>query len=193
MQRHYPHFKKITPNDFLLNMINHHLNQILMRHSKILAFRMDFDYKRGTSRFIRNSSFEIQDDLRELTLAVMKMPQFCGCFWVLEWTKTNAIHAHAIFYLKGQKHQKSFPFMQQTGELWLKITNDEGKYERCKPKDCYQDDINTVVGYDNDEDVNSLRRIASYLTKESQKNGNLIWGCNEVPAPARQGRPRTAK
>ncbi len=38
MQRLYPHFKKITPNDFLLNMINHHLNQILMRHSKILTF-----------------------------------------------------------------------------------------------------------------------------------------------------------
>ncbi|MGC9715266.1 hypothetical protein P4I32_22690, partial [Escherichia coli] len=39
----------------------------------------------------------------------------------------------------------------------------------------------------------SLRRIASYLTKESQKKGGLIWGCNEVPAPARQGRPRNPK
>ncbi|HDM8434270.1 TPA: inovirus-type Gp2 protein [Yersinia enterocolitica] len=193
MQRLYPHFKKITPNDFLLNMINHHLNQILMCHSKILVFRMDFDYQRGTNRFIRNSSFEIQDDLRELTLAVMQMPQLCGCFWVLEWTKTNAIHAHAIFYLKGQKHQKSFPFIQKTGELWLTITNGEGKYERCKPKDYCQDNINNVVDYDNDEDVNSLRRIVSYLTKESQKNGNLIWGCNEVPEPARQGRPRKGK
>ncbi|ENY0933386.1 hypothetical protein ACFVF4_000650 [Enterobacter hormaechei] len=136
---------------------------------------MDFDYHRGTNRFIRNSSFEIQDDLRELTQTVMQMPPLCGCFWVLEWTKTNAIHAHAIFYLKGQKHQKSFPFIQQIGDLWLKITNDERKYERCKPKDCYQDNINNVVDYYNDEDVKSLRRIASYLTKESQKNGYLIW------------------
>lgn len=48
---------------------------------------MDFDYQRGTNRFIRNSSFEIQDDLRELTQAVMQMPALCGCFWVLEWTK----------------------------------------------------------------------------------------------------------
>lgn len=71
MLRHYPHFKKITPNDFLLNMINHHLNQNLECHSKILAFRMDFDYQRGTNRFIRNSSCEIQDDLRELTQAVI--------------------------------------------------------------------------------------------------------------------------
>ncbi len=120
---------------------------------------------------------------------MMQMPQLCGCFWVLEWTKTHAIHAHAIFYLKGQKHQKSFPFIQQAGQLWLKITNDEGKYERCKPKDCYQDDINNIVDYDNDEDVNSLRRIASYLTKKSQKNGCLIWGSNEVPEPARKAAP----
>lgn len=181
MQRHYPHFKKFTPNDFLLNMINHHLNQILACHSKILAFRMDFDYQRSTNRFIRNSSFEIQDSLRELTQAVMQMSQFCGCFWVLEWTKTNAIHAHAIFYLKGQKHQKSFPLIEQTGELWRKITNDEGKYERCKPKDCYQDNINNVVDYNNDEEVKSLRRIASYLTKESQKNGYLIDWPHESP------------
>lgn len=89
-------------------MINHHLNQILMRHSKILAFRMDFDYQRGTNRFIRNSSFEIQDDLRELTQAMMQMPQLCGCFWVLEWTKTHAIHAHAIFILKGRNIRSHF-------------------------------------------------------------------------------------
>lgn len=84
MQRHYPHFNKITPNDFLLNMINHHLNQILTCYFKILAFRMDFDYQRGTNRFIRNSSFEIQDDLRELTQAMMNLAGVIGIFWVLE-------------------------------------------------------------------------------------------------------------
>ena len=190
MQRHYPHFKKITPNDFLLNMINHHLNQILMRHSKILAFRMDFDYQRGTNRFIRNSSFEIQDDLRDLTLAVMQMPQLCGCFWVLEWTSEGAVHAHAIFYLNGQEHQKSFPFILRAEELWLEITHGEGKSQRCKPNAYHRDNINNVVEYHNNDAINSLRRIASYLAKEDQKYGLPIWGYNEIPSPARQGRPR---
>lgn len=111
MQRHYPHLKKIIPNDFLLNLINHHLNQILACHAKILAFRMDFDYQRGTNRFIRNSSAEIQDDLRELTQAMMNLPGVTGIFWVVEWTSEGAVHAHAIFYLNAQEHQKSFPFI----------------------------------------------------------------------------------
>ena len=193
MQRHYPHLKKIIPNDFLLNLINHHLNQILACHAKILAFRMDFDYQRGTNRFIRNSSIEIQDDLRELTQAMISLPGVIGSFWVLEWTSEGAVHAHAIFYLNGREHQKSFPFILQAGELWHQITYGEGKYQRCKPKEYHQDNINNVVEYHNNEAINSLRRIASYLTKEDQKYGYLIWGCNEVPAPARQGRPRTAK
>lgn len=168
MKRHYPHFKKITPDDFLLNMINHHLNQILMRHSKILAFRMDFYYQRGTNRFIRNSSFEIQDDLRDLTLAVMQMPQLCGCFWVLEWTSEGAVHAHAIFYLNGQEHQKSFPFILRAEELWLEITHGEGKSQRCKPNAYHRDNINNVVEYHNNDAINSLRRIASYLAKKTR-------------------------
>lgn len=72
---------------------------------------MDFDYQRGTNRFIRNSSFEIQDDLRDLTTAVMQMPQLCGCFWVLEWTSEGAVHAHAIFILMVRNiksHSRSF-------------------------------------------------------------------------------------
>ncbi|MDN0118004.1 inovirus-type Gp2 protein [Yersinia frederiksenii] len=190
MQRHYPHFKKITPNDFLLNMINHHLNQILMRHSKILAFRMDFDYKRGTNRFIRNSSTEIQDDLRELAQAMLKLSGVIGFFWVLEWTSEGAVHAHAIFYLNAQEHQKSFPFISQAEELWLGITHGEGKSQRCKPNEYHRDNINNVVEYHNNEAINSLRRIACYLSKEDQKYGNPIWGCNEVPPLARQGRPR---
>ena len=190
MQRHYPHFKKFTPNDFLLNMINHHLNQILACHSKILAFRMDFDYQRGTNRFIRNSSFEIQDDLRELTQAMTKLPGVTGIFWVLEWTSEGVVHAHAIFYLNAQEHQKSFPFILQAEEIWLEITHGEGKSQRCKPNEYHRDNINNVVEYHNNEALNSLRRIASYLTKEDQKYDYPVWGCNEVPPPARQGRPR---
>lgn len=38
MQKHYPHLKKITPNDFLLNLINHYLNQILACHPRHWLF-----------------------------------------------------------------------------------------------------------------------------------------------------------
>nr|WP_265348788.1 inovirus-type Gp2 protein [Enterobacter cancerogenus] len=171
-------------------MINHHLNQILACHSKILAFRMDFDYQRGTKRFIRNSSFEIQDDLRDLTQAMTNLPGVTGIFWVLEWTSEGVVHAHAIFYLNAQEHQKSFPFILQAEEMWLEITHGEGKSQRCKPNEYHRDNINNVVEYHNNEALNSLRRIASYLTKEDQKYDYPIWGCNEVPPPARQGRPR---
>ncbi|WP_341516982.1 rolling circle replication-associated protein [Citrobacter gillenii] len=190
MKRHYPHFKKITPDDFLLNLINHHLNQLLACHARILAFRMDFDYQRATSRFIRNSSAEIQDDLRELTQAMMNLPGVIGCFWVLEWTSEGEVHAHAIFYLNGREHQKSFPFILQAGVLWQQITHGEGKYQRCRPNEYHQDNINNVVEYHNNEAIDSLRRIASYLAKEDQKYGLPIWGCNEIPSSARHGRPR---
>ncbi|HIB8372849.1 TPA: hypothetical protein ACWX47_005152, partial [Escherichia coli] len=59
IQKHYPSFQNIIPDDCLLNMINHHLNQMLERYSKILAFRMDFSYRKGINRYIRNSALEI--------------------------------------------------------------------------------------------------------------------------------------
>lgn len=67
MQRYYPYLKSITPNDFLLNMINHHLNTLFFRHSKLLGCRIDFGYLHETSRFSRNSLVEIQADMRSLT------------------------------------------------------------------------------------------------------------------------------
>ncbi len=190
MKKHYPFFQNITPDDCLLNLANHHLNQVLSRYSKVLAFRMDFSYQKGSNRYIRNSTLEIQDDLRELMNAMIAKPAICGCFWVLEWTRGGAVHAHAIFYIKGQKHKKSFPFMLEAESAWGDITRSEGKIRWCHAESYHKDNINTIVDHKNDADVESLRRIVSYLTKEDQKHGNPIWGCNEVPPPARQGRPR---
>jgi hypothetical protein len=53
----------------------------------------------------------------------------------------------------------------------------------------HRDNINNVVEYHNNDAINSLRRIASYLAKEDQKYGLPIWGYNEI-SHARQGRPR---
>lgn len=153
---------------------------------KALAFRMDFDYQRGANRFIRNSSIEIQDDLRELTQAMNTLPGFIGVYWVMEWKSEGAVHAHAIFYLNGQEYQKSFPFILQAGELWHQITHGQGKYQRCRATKYHQDNINNVAEYHNNEAINSLRRIARHLTKEEQKYGYPIWIYNEVPPPARQ-------
>lgn len=181
MQRHYPHFERITPNDFLLNLINHHLNQIFDKYSKVLALRIDLSYLQGTSRHMRNSSCEMQDELRTLTGKMMQLPQISGYFWVIEWTTEGALHSHVVFYLNGQKVQKSFPFSQYAGNLWQEITHFEGKYEWCKVKDYYRDNINNVIDHRNEAGVYSLRRIISYLAKEEQKRGQLIWGYNEVP------------
>lgn len=109
MKKHYPFFQNITPDDCLLNLANHHLNQVLSRYSKVLAFRMDFSYQKGSNRFIRNSTLEIQDDLRELMNAMIAKPAICGCFWVLEWTRGGAVHAHAIFISKGRNIKNHSP------------------------------------------------------------------------------------
>ncbi|HEN3647634.1 TPA: inovirus-type Gp2 protein [Yersinia enterocolitica] len=191
MQRYYPYLKSITPNDFLLNMINHHLNTLFSRHSKLLGFRMDFSYLHETSRFSRNSLGEIQADMRSLAEQMMRVEHVCGYFWVIEWTSSGKLHSHAVFYLNGQKIKKSFPFIQHAGRVWSEVTHSEGKYEWCKPQDYHRDNIHTVVDHRNMDDVHSLRRIISYLTKEEQKNGIIIWGCNEAGDPTRAGRPRS--
>lgn len=143
---------------------------------------MDFDYQRGTNRFIRNSSFEIQDDLRDLT----------GCnanastLWLFLGAGMDIRRGSSCscdFYLNGQEHQKSFPFILRAEELWLEITHGEGKSQRCKPNAYHRDNINNVVEYHNNDAINSLRRIASYLAKEDQKYGLPIWGYNEIPSP----------
>ena len=121
MQRYYPHLKKVIPNDFLLNLINHHLNQILACHSKILAFRMDFDYQRGTNRFIRNSSIEIQDDLRELTQAMITLPGVIGSFWVLEWTSEGQFMLMLFFILMVRNIRNHFRSFYRQGNCGIRL------------------------------------------------------------------------
>ncbi|MDH8489660.1 hypothetical protein QIG87_27065, partial [Klebsiella pneumoniae] len=67
------------------------------------------------------------------------IPGVTGIFWVLEWTSEGVVHAHAIFYLNAQEHQKSFPFILQAEQMWLEITHGEGKSQRCKPNEYHRD------------------------------------------------------
>lgn len=191
MNTPYPCFKKITPNGFLLNMINWHLNQLLKRYSKIQAFRIDFNYLPETSRYKENAPDRLQKDMRELTEKMMCIPGVIGHFWVIEWTNTGRIHSHCVFYLNGQKHQKSFRFIEQAGDLWTCITDQQGRHKWSHIEKYYRDDINNLVDHRDKESVHSLRRIISYLAKEEQKDGFLLWGCNEVPEPSGLGKPRT--
>ncbi|RCH11229.1 hypothetical protein CSC37_1961 [Escherichia coli] len=37
------------------------------------------------------------------------------------------MHSHAIFYINGQNHKKSFPFVLEAKSMWLKISKEEGR------------------------------------------------------------------
>lgn len=50
----------------LLEEINHHLDEMFERYSRLLAFRMDFGWKQGSERSQRNLMDEMEGEIQHL-------------------------------------------------------------------------------------------------------------------------------
>ncbi|MDM3031572.1 hypothetical protein OGW18_18120 [Citrobacter sp. CK184] len=73
---------------------------------------------------------------------------------------------------------------------WSDITNQGGWYHRCEFKEHCNANINIPVRYSDSDSITNIRQVLAYMTKIQQKEGMLLFGCNEVPPRPPTGRPR---
>ncbi|MGM8556810.1 rolling circle replication-associated protein [Enterobacter hormaechei subsp. steigerwaltii] len=189
MNDNYPYIAKYKMDWFLHSLINHHLNSVIERYSKVIGIRLDFSYNQNSERYKKEYSC-LQEELRKLFRQVEQEHGVAGFFWVIEYGEDSRFHSHSVVYLDGQKIRKAFPIAERIGALWKDITQGEGKYHRCEYKESYKADINKTINHRDTDYIHGLRYIISYLAKQEQKNGMNIYACNEVPPPSGLGRPR---
>ena len=66
----------------LLEEINHHLDEMFERYSRLLAFRMDFGWKQGSERSQRNLMDEMEGEIQHLMDVVFGRKMVIGYCWV---------------------------------------------------------------------------------------------------------------
>ncbi|EFC4352800.1 inovirus-type Gp2 protein [Escherichia coli] len=177
-------------NRLLLEDINHHLDEMFERYSRLLAFRMDFGWKQGSERSQRNLMDEMEGEIQHLMDVVFGRKMVIGYCWVIEYRQRKGLHVHAMLYLDGQKHRKCYPTSRAIGEEWRRLTDDEGLFHLCSKKKHFVASSGTIVDHRNKQAVDELRYVISYLAKSEQKSRGVIAGMNAIPPRSRRGRPR---
>ena len=179
-----------TPDWFLKSVLDMHINAMVNRYSCLRVIRLDLFYQKNTFKYHHPDHRQMESDVRHLMDEMISMPAVVGFFWVIEWTEDHLFHAHVAFWLDGNKTQKPFFLMEEAGECWRAITEDDGCYYRCEHKPNYEADINIPVRYSDSRNICNIRDVLEYMTKIEQKNTLLMYGCNEVPERPLTGRPR---
>jgi len=179
-------------NEDLLIDINLHLDQVFSSRSKLLPFRMDFSWRKGTVRFEKGTLTDIENDI-EMLVASLPAGTAEGYYWVAEFADSKHHHIHAVFYANGQTHQKSYPISRLIGGLWQQLTNGDGFFHICEPQDKFEFNLGKVVDHRDKSAINGIRYVISYLAKDEQKPFGVISGCNVPLPPSRRGRPRNTK
>ncbi|MCU1788764.1 inovirus Gp2 family protein [Pectobacterium polaris] len=186
----YPYNCNYTMNWFLLSLLNDHLNQLLVRYSRLQPIRIDLFYRKSSWRYLHHGMKQTEWEVRQLAEMMMRQGILVGYFWVLESTPLHGCHAHIVMYLNRHNNQATYPVAEQAGALWQDITESQGYHNRCDHKASYEADITQPVNYDDSFAINGLRYIISYLAKEEQKDWHYYYGSSEVPTPSGLGRPR---
>lgn len=178
-------------NPVLLSHLHSHAESLRNKYARLLTFRMDFFYMKGTSLFeqrINDWSFR---DMYMLSERLIDTSDIVGYSWVMERTELHGIHYHAMFYLNGHLHQKYYPIAQDVLQLWLYMTLGQGYVHICDPSaNNYPVNGQGKFNYQNDHRFNELLYTLSYLAKEEQKEGFYCYGLSEVSEPNGRGRPR---
>ncbi|GKX39189.1 inovirus-type Gp2 protein [Pectobacterium versatile] len=180
----YAHHRTLRRN------IRNHLSRLFDRYSKLLMLRVDFSYLKKSDSHHYADTHSTVFDITQLLEQCHSLKGLVGYVWVLEYTEEHSFHIHAAFYLNGQKHRKVWAVFEDIRDIWANVTEGDGYAHRCEPKEHYRVKGEWVTSYDDDEGINRMLYILSYLSKQDQKTERIIYQISEISQPTRRGRPR---
>ncbi|GKV80667.1 inovirus-type Gp2 protein [Pectobacterium versatile] len=180
----YVHHRTLRRN------IRNHLSRLFDRYSKLLMLRVDFSYLKKSDSHHYADTHSTVFDIMQLLQQCPSLKGLVGYVWVLEYTEEHSFHIHAAFYLNGQKHRKVWAVFEDIRDIWANVTEGDGYAHRCEPKEHYRVKGEWVTSYDDDEGINRMLYILSYLSKQDQKTEGIIYQVSEISQPTCRGRPR---
>lgn len=180
----YAHHRTLRRN------LRNHLNRLFDRYSKLLMLRVDFSYLKKSDSHHYSDTHSTVFDITQLLEQCHSLKGLVGYVWVLEYTEEHSFHIHAAFYLNGQKHRKVWAVFEDIRDIWANVTEGDGYAHRCESKEHYRVKGEWVTSYDDDEGINRMLYILSYLSKQDQKTERIIYQVSEISRPTRRGRPR---
>ncbi|TKU94871.1 inovirus Gp2 family protein [Citrobacter sp. wls617] len=181
---------RYTHNEYLKTRLFTHLDTLFDNYSKILMLRIDLAYRKDSESFNLQDENEMAWQMTLLTEQLTLHTDIIGFVWVMECSALHGVHIHSAFYLDGQHHRKVWNAWQTINSLWEDITAGEGYTHRCKPQSHYRVRGEWVITHDDEKGRRGMSYILSYLSKQEQKEDELIYRVSDIPERHRKGRPR---
>lgn len=181
-------------NPVLLSHLFSHAEALRGKYSRLLTFRMDFFYLKGSPLFEQRINDWSCRDMYMLAERLIDTSDIVGYSWVMERTEQHGVHYHAMFYLNGHTHQKYYPTAQDALQRWQCLTQGQGYGHICEQaKNHYSIHGQGRMDYHQTHRFDALNYTLSYLAKEEQKDGLYCYGLSHVPAPDGRGRSRAQR
>lgn len=151
------------------------IDDILAKHSRIEAIRIDCTYRRKqdlkTDELATHITEEkARSDLKTYFHNLQRLPHFkniLGYVIKMERGIEKGLHFHMLFIMDGRKHQQDILLAKMLGEAWESVTNREGIYFNCNKK--WKDSQLCAVGTIHRGDYEKIARLKSnvitYMTK----------------------------
>lgn len=147
------------------------INSCFERHSRICALRIDLGYRicDFSSGLKITQSFErVHDDRVALIDSVQKLfgDSFLFFAWKLEYGLLKGFHYHLLLFLKGSDHSHDILLSREIGEMWGRVTHQQGTYFNCSiDKTKYKEIGIGLLSAENGNHRKGLENVAKYLTK----------------------------
>lgn len=108
------------------------MTKALNHYSRSLVIRIDLAYQRQASQVSINDFYHDFEELRQLISARgVPFQHLVDYFWALEQGKSKGYHCHLALIFDGHHRHKAWGIANLIGELWKKITGNNGIFFNC--------------------------------------------------------------
>lgn len=145
------------------------INELFEVYCKLLIIRLDFALEYESALSLSDLKKLMSKFLKKVLVNKGKLQGIVGHIWKLEYGVQKGYHYHFIFFMDGNKHFKDTYFAQRLGELWKKVTDDQGIFHNCNAsKFKYRNLAIGCISHDDEEARQNLEIVMSYLSKTDQ-------------------------
>jgi hypothetical protein len=150
--------------------LTQYAEELHRRYARLLVIRIDFGYLKESVKQIDVSTFYKHQELLSKSIDVNSLfTNLAGHARSLEQAKDRGYHCHAVFYFKGDKHQKDNYLVEQIRKIWANITAEHGSiYSPNLDKEKYRKLGTLGVGMihrDEQKEVDNAIKAVKYLTR----------------------------
>jgi len=145
------------------------VDQVLESCPSAVVIRLDLHY---SSMFqYRQRVEDVFADLDKLSREIERNEIFDHLIWHIcsvEQGEERGYHIHTAFFFDGAKVRSDIYKARQVGQLWERITRDQGYYYSCNAdKERYGDDLGIGLVYQTDAHIRSkVHKAMRYLAKD---------------------------